>query len=121
MGTIIQGKCPRCGYHTEIPIGGGLRDCQPETALSAAREDPGLIAALKENGQFRIERFPAVCAACRRVVAAAQVTCWRGDGAEHVVPAACPYCGGPLRRSGGDVPCPICGHSLEWVSVGHWD
>lgn len=121
MGTIVKGTCSRCGYHAEIPAGGGLRDCQPETALSAAREDPGLKAALEENGRFQIERFPTVCIACRRVVTAAQVTYWTGDGAEHVVSAACPYCGGPVQRSSGDVPCPVCGRSLDWTFVGHWD
>lgn len=121
MGTIVRGTCARCGYHTEIPVGGGLRDCLPETALSAAREDPGLKAALKDNGQFQIERFPAPCIPCRQVIAAAQVTYWTGDGAEHVVPAACPYCGGPVRRSSGDIPCAVCGYTLDWASVGHWD
>lgn len=121
MGTIIQGKCARCGYHAEILVGGGLLDCRPETALAAARDDSGLKAALRANGQFRIERFPAVCLACRRVLAAAQVTYWTADGAEHVVRAACPDCGGPVQRSGGAIPCPVCGHPLDRASVGHWD
>ena len=121
MGTIIHGKCPRCGYHAEIPTGGGLRDCQPETALSAAREDPGLKAALKENSPFQIERFPTICIACHRMLAAVQVTYWTLDGAEHVVHAACPDCGGTVRRSSGDIPCPKCGRSLALSPVGHWD
>lgn len=121
MGTIIQGKCPKCGYHAEIPVGGGLRDCRPETALAAARNDAGLHAALKENGRFRIERFPAVCAVCRRMFAAAQVTYWTADGAEHAVQPACPGCGGPVRRPAEAIPCPVCGHPLDQTSVGHWD
>ena len=121
MGIMIQGKCPKCGYHAEIPVGGGLRDCRPETALSAAREDSGLKAAIKANGRFRIERFPAVCNDCRRLFAAARVTYWTPDGEEHEVRAACPDCGRPVQRSGGDLPCPICGHSLDQVPMGYWD
>lgn len=121
MGTIVRGKCPECGYRAEILTGGGLRDCEPKTALSAARGDPGLEAALINHGQFRIERFSAVCGACRRILAAAQVTYWTPDGAEHTVPAACPGCGGSVKRYDGEMPCPVCGHSLDLMPVGHWD
>lgn len=121
MGTIIQGKCPRCGYHTEILTGGGLLDCRPETALAAAREDPGLKAALKAGGQFQIERFPVLCAVCRKILAAAQVTYWTPDGGKHVVRAACPDCGGPVMQVRGDIPCPVCGQPLDRAAAGHWD
>lgn len=121
MGIIIQGKCPRCGYHAEIPVGGGLLDCQPETALSAARDDPGLKAAINNNGQFRIERFPTICIACHRMIAAMQVTYWTLDEAEHVVAAVCPHCGGPVKQGSGEIPCPKCGYPLDLASVGHWD
>lgn len=122
MGMIVHGKCPRCGYYADVPVGGGLLDCEQETALSAARGDPGLKAALKDNGQFRIERFPTICISCHQMRAGVQVTYWTPDGETHVVPAACPDCGGHVKKSSGDIiPCPKCGHPLDLTSVGHWD
>lgn len=120
MGLILQGTCARCGYREEILTGGGLRDCDPETALSAAPGDPGLAAALQARGRFRIERFPAVCVRCRRLTAPARVTYWTPDGGAHETPAICPACGGPVKR-GDSLPCPVCGGPLELRETGHWD
>lgn len=120
MGTILRGTCAKCGYQTNVLTGGGLRDCDPETALSAASGDQGLAAALSAHGQFRIERFPAVCTRCRELISAAQVTYRTPDGGEHVVRAACPACGGPVGL-GEVLPCPVCAGPLELSPVGHWD
>ena len=121
MGTILEGKCAKCGYQAAILVGGGLRDCDPKTALSAAPGDLGLAGALGNHGQFRIERFPAICTRCHKLLAPPQVTYWAQDGAEHVIPAVCPDCGGPLRRGGGELPCPVCGGPLELLAAGQWD
>lgn len=121
MGNILQGKCAKCGYQSSIPVGGGLRDCYPETALSAASGNPELAAALDAHGQFRIERFPAVCPNCRKLVAPARVTYWTQGGPEHTTPALCPGCGEPLKQMEGPLPCPMCGAPLNMASVGLWD
>lgn len=120
MGTILHGTCAKCGYQADVFSGGGLRDCCPETALSAACGDQGLAAALDARGQFRIERFPAICTRCHALTAAAQVTYWTPDGAEHVVRAVCPVCGGPVGL-GDTLPCPVCASPLELKPAGHWD
>lgn len=120
MGTILQGTCSKCGYQASALVGGGLRDCDPETALSAASGDQGLAAAFRARGQFRIERFPAICTRCHELISAAQVTYWMPGGAEHVVKAVCPTCGGPVGR-GDTLPCPVCGSPLELSPAGHWD
>lgn len=120
MGTILQGTCSKCGYQASALAGGGLRDCDPETALSAASGDQGLAAAFRARGQFRIERFPAICTRCHELISAAQVTYWTPGGAEHVVKAVCPTCGGLVGR-GDTLPCPVCGSPLELSPAGHWD
>lgn len=120
MGTILRGTCAKCGYQTNVLTGGGLRDCDSETALSVASGDQGLVAALSAHGQFRIERFPAVCTHCHELISAAQVTYWTPDGGEHVIQAVCPTCGGPVGR-GETLPCPVCAGPLELSPVGHWD
>lgn len=121
MGTVMQGRCVKCGYQTKILVGGGLRDCDAQTALSAAPEDRGLAAALKAGGRFRIERLPAVCTHCHKLLAPARVTYWTRSGLEYTVPARCPTCGQALEPAEGPPPCPMCEEPLEMLAVGHWD
>lgn len=121
MGTVLQGRCEKCGYQANILVGGGLRDCEPQTALAAAPGNRGLAAALRAGGQFRIERFPAVCTRCHKLLAPAQVTYWLQDGVERTAPALCPDCGEPLKRREGPLPCPMCGAPLGMLTAGHWD
>lgn len=120
MGAILRGICAACGYQANVLVGGGLRDCEPETALEAASGDRGLTAALSAGGQFQIQRFPATCTHCHELTTATQVTYWTPDGEKHVTGAICPGCDGPVRREDSP-PCPICGGTLELRSVGQWD
>lgn len=120
MGTILRGTCPRCGYQEDVLTGGGLRDCNPEAALSAASGDQGLATALSAHGQFRIQRFPTICIRCHKLITASQVTYWMPDGEEHTTQAACPLCGSSVIQ-GRELPCPVCGRTMKLSTVGHWD
>lgn len=37
VGIILDGTCQNSGYTANLKLGGGLRDCEAETALAAAR------------------------------------------------------------------------------------
>lgn len=124
MGNILQLTCRHCGYQAELFVGGGLRDCYPETALAAASGDQSLAEALHRGARFQIDRAIAVCARCRRLFAAPYVTWWpEGEESRHTA-VACPDCNNLLTRfaAGADrVPCPVCGHTLPLTRRGHWD
>lgn len=121
MGTVIEGKCAKCGYQAKVMAGGSLRDCRLQTALDAVSNDMDLAAALESCGVFRIERVPSICARCHKLLAPPRVIYWTCDGVEHTAPAVCPDCSGPVERKEEGLPCPVCGGPLEMFKVGHWD
>lgn len=125
MGTIVQGLCPQCGYQARVFSGGGLRDCEPETALNAVNGSLKLTAALKNGASFSIERRAAACPNCRELVAAARVIYrQRENNTQNIIAGPCPNCGGKPDWPGSDTdcaPCPRCGSKIPLVPVGHWD
>lgn len=125
MGTILQGTCPKCGYHTRLYTGGGRQDCNPETALKAAHNHSQLVAALKEHAWFRIDRKLAICNKCHKFVTATDVIYQQKDGQGRRIRGACPDCGGPLliwpSANTDGIPCPVCGQPVSLAAAGHWD
>jgi len=121
MGTIFQGKCPQCGYEAKLFLGGGMRDCYPETALAAVPKNKALISALKKKIPFWIERQGAICHKCNKLVAGVRVIYQKGDK-KKVIEGVCPFCGGELEwPESNDISCPVCGKTLSFIPTGHWD
>lgn len=124
MGSILRGVCSKCGYQAELFTGGGLLDCNAETALAAAPGDDALARALKAGARFQIDRDPALCKRCQRIFTVPYVTYWPPGGESRHTAAACPVCAGLLTRyraSTGTVPCPVCGQDITLSQTGHWD
>ncbi|MDE7246010.1 MAG: hypothetical protein K2O18_18820 [Oscillospiraceae bacterium] len=124
MGTILRCQCHVCGYKEELFVGSGLRDCEPETVLRTAPDDPSLAKAVREGARFQIDRDVAVCRKCRRLFAMPYVTYWPAGETPRHTASACPECGWLLTRLGGPVKntaCPACGQILELTPCGHWD
>lgn len=127
VGMILGGTCQNCGYTANLKLGGGLRDCETETALEAARSTPQLeelTAALHKGCQFQINRFPAACGKCKTLRTAARVVWFPPDGEARMTAASCPDCGGRMDWYGQGariVRCPSCGQRIHLAPIGHWD
>lgn len=124
MGTILSCHCHECGYQEKLYVGGGLLDCNPDTALRAAPDEPSLTKALQVGARFQIDREVAVCRKCRRLFAAPYVTYWPPDDKARYTAAACPVCRHlltRLNRQTTSVPCPSCGKVMKLFPCGHWD
>lgn len=124
MGVILRAHCASCGLDEELYVGGGLRDCRPETALAVGGNNPDLAEALRENARFRIERRVSVCPLCRKPVAAARVVYQRPGLTEHIVTPRCPGCASRLLWPPKDpesIECPVCGNEIPLLTGGHWD
>ena len=124
MGKIIRGRCSNCGYQAELFVGGGLRDCRPETALSAVPGNPSLERAVRSGARFEIERDIAVCRRCQKLLVMPYITYWSAEDEVHHATSACPECGGLPTRLGEELkstPCPVCGRNMKLLPDGHWD
>lgn len=124
MGRILQANCSKCGYRTKLFVGGGLRDCEVETALAAAPDNQAFAQALREGARFQISRDVSVCRRCRQLLSVPYVTYWPADGASRQIASACPVCGGlPTRLNGNtkNTLCPSCGQQMTLFPCGHWD
>lgn len=124
MGIISVGKCRGCGYESRLFVGGGLRDCEPSTALAIANNDAGLADALAQNAWFQIDRRPALCGKCQKICSGALVTFEQPDGTKQTIFSTCPDCGGTLEYYSfqtGEMTCPRCGESFVLAQAGHWD
>lgn len=124
MGVILRVNCISCGLDAELYVGGGLRDCRAETALSAAGNDQRLAAALQEGARFRIERRVSVCERCRKPVTAVRVTYRQPGRAAHIMAPRCPDCAARLlwpKENPDRISCPMCGEIIPLTIAGHWD
>lgn len=125
MGTILQAACSKCGYQAKLFVGGGLADCEPETAIAAAPHDRKLAAALKEGALFEIARGASLCKNCKKLTVAVDVTYQMADDEPEIhTGGVCPDCGGPLTPFAPDeksVLCPKCRGTITLSPTGRWD
>ncbi len=124
MGTILSCRCKGCGYEERLFVGGGLRDCNPDTALRAVPNDRALERALREGARFQIDRDITVCQKCRRLFVVPYVTYWPAEDESRHTAAACPACNQLLTRYSHQItsiPCPSCGRTMDLLPCGHWD
>lgn len=130
MGRIVTAKCTNCDYHKDLLIGGGLSDCDPETAMNVLpeRARQQFVRAFEQGAaRFGIDRRLAVCDFCGEIFALPVVDyTWNGN--QSVLYGVCPSCG----RDGGmsrKIPeaeliqraCPKCGAGVELQHGGNWD
>lgn len=121
MGVILEGTCPACAYHAKVLVEGGLRDCEPQTALNALPDDTALQNALSHGAAFRLQRTLASCTHCHELLAQVVVTYTGTNGRAMQSHSVCPTCGGELSPQRNKLNCPVCGQPMELCSTGLWD
>lgn len=124
MGTILRAACSRCAYHTELFVGGGRGDCNPEAAIAAMQGDVKVVAALNNNAWFQIERIAAICRNCRKLTVFVRVDYQEANASKQSKHNVCPDCSGVLMPIAPDVqrvPCPVCKGTVHLEPVGKWD
>lgn len=126
MGRIIQAQCAKCDFQKNIYAGGGLRDCELPTILSALpEEERQVLAEAVSQGAVRVSiyREPSLCESCGAVYALPVVE-YTLNGERKELWGLCPQCGenGSIAlEEHSEACCPQCGGDLLLRPVGHWD
>ena len=125
MGKTLELTCPSCNEEWQLRTGHGLAHATLENVLGAfpkeVQEKILSDTASERFPAFDFQYRPAICATCRKPVAAAEITL-HATGATYMAP--CPDCGATVSffEEGADSPCPSCGQAtLSIQDIGFWD
>ena len=135
MGQIYNVSCSKCGFRTELALGGGLNSIKLAVLLNTVSDsDRAQIEKLQSSdsiasaaGEYRAARC-LNCTEAPALQAKSIVTVTDKSGNIHVFGDKCEYCAGQLTvfdctpQSLRFISCPKCGNSaLCFEIAGHWD
>ena len=133
MGQLINLKCSKCGYETNLGIGSGLTYNDLEKVLSffdnATKDNIRKVVSEGSNKLWYVYKEIARCEKCGKISAIAVFKTTAPDGREITYHAKC-QCGSndielfdseKIIDGKATIACPICGDNLEVTVQGHWD
>ena len=132
MGQLLNLKCNKCGYETNLGVGAGISFNRPDVvSIFFDKKTAEVILAVIErvgNGSWSVVKEIGVCERCGKISAIAEFRAAEKDGRIVEYRAKCP-CGGVVDIfSPEDVladrkklSCPACGDVLEITHQGYWD
>jgi predicted RNA-binding Zn-ribbon protein involved in translation (DUF1610 family) len=132
MGQLVNLKCKKCGYETNLGLGAGMTFNNLEMVISYFdKETQGKIRALAEssNKLWYVYREIGICEKCGKISAIAVFKTTDASGKEIMYHSRC-QCGSAnvelhdfeKVQEGKDILyCPACGDALEVSVTGHWD
>ncbi len=130
MGRVYEGRCPECGYHRELFLGGGMMSVNLELSSGVLpSHEQDMIREMrdrKEIAGFHVENYLTECPNCQEIMGNTmiEVTDQRGD--RHVFGQHCGSCGKKLEihRENAKAPltCPKCREGIMvFDECGLWD
>lgn len=132
MGQLLNLKCNKCGYETNLGVGAGISFNRPDVVsfFFDKKISEEIFAVIERigNGSWSVVKEIGVCEKCGKISAIAVFRATDSDGRTVEYRAKCP-CGGEVELfSPEDVlngrkklSCPACGDVLEVTSQGYWD
>lgn len=132
MGELINLKCQKCGYETNLGIGAGILFNRVENILEFFdRETAEKIKALAADGDifWSVTKEAGVCEKCGKISAIAVFKATDKNGKTTELRGRC-QCGSSsieiydyesLQDGRKKIFCPACGDELEITIQGHWD
>ena len=132
MGQLVNLKCKKCGYQTNLGIGAGKRFIDLETVLDLFdKETQGKIRDIvgKNAGKgWLVSKEIGICEKCGKISAVAVFEMTDIEGKEIQFKAKCP-CGADVELADREavldgrssITCPACGDELEITMEGFWD
>ena len=132
MGQLVNLKCKKCGYETNLGLGAGLTFNDLDRILvffDQATQDKIRAAVEGHNRLWYVYKEVCVCEKCGKISAIAVFKTTDAQGKEIMYHARC-QCGSAnveihdfekLQEGKETLSCPACGDILEISVTGHWD
>ncbi len=132
MGELINLKCRKCGYETNLGIGAGILFNRVENILELFDRETGeKIKALTAVGGilWSVTKEVGVCEKCGKITAIAVFKATDRSGKVTELRSRC-TCGSssieiydyePLQGGKRESTGPACGGEIGGTSQGHWD
>ena len=133
MGQLVNLKCKKCGYETNLGVGAGMlfNDLEKVITMFDKPTQDRIRTLVKENGQkpWYIYKEIGICEKCGKISAIAVFKSGDGLGNPVEFHGRC-NCGSEninfhnfdsIQEGIATIPCPTCGETMEVNIQGNWD
>lgn len=126
MGRILNLKCKKCGYGSDLWIGAGMSFYSVENVIDIFDEETQkkikIAIGGTSPGDYDVRKVIGRCKECGKISAVGYFKKHVADGIDIAYAAKCP-CGAEVEviDSEAIINCPTCGEALEAEVAGHWD
>ncbi len=130
MGRVYEGRCPECGYHQELFLGGGMMSVNLEISSGVLpAHEQEMIRGMrdrKEIAGFHVENYLAECSSCQEITGKTLIEVTDQQETRHIFGEYCSSCGKKLEiyreNEKAAVTCPRCRQGiLTLEECGLWD
>lgn len=125
MGSIINLKCPNCGYQNNVQEGVGMNGINLTIIkhIFSAEELSDFLQKLEEGKIYNYQMFSQIgyCEKCNAIHSVSIIHFTDNNGNKTEIKKNCPSCNTPLSFSDKKNLCPNCSTLLERTEIGLWD
>ena len=132
MGQLVNVKCNKCGYETNLGLGNGRTYNQLDAVISFFdKETRDKIRALVDSGTvtWEVYKVIGICEKCGKISAIAVFKALDTEGNVTQYHSRCQCGSGNIELYDLDkvmdgsisITCPVCGDKLEAAATGYWD
>ena len=133
MGQLVNLKCEKCGYETNLGVGAGVTFNNLEKVIDLFEKDTQekIRAAVKANGGrgWTVSKEIGICEKCGKISAIAVFKMTDPSGKELLYHSKCACGSGSIDLKeyemvlSGEllITCPMCGDVMVITEQGHWD
>ena len=125
MGTMIERRCPKCGYQKTFPEGVGMNGINLRMIRTVfSSEELAVFSKKLEEKKVTSYQMLGRTGYCERCnsIENVSVLCYTDEeGKEMETQKKCPSCQMPLSFSEKAAICPRCSNPLEQKEIGYWD
>ena len=131
MGRSVSIKCQKCGYNASLNLGAGMMFSNPNVIISMfdkeLQEKISPLITGPQKAAFDASKELGICQKCKKAESVPVVRITPPGSSPITYRPTC-SCGQDFvlyNTDGWDgepnVPCPVCGNTLDIENIGLWD